>query len=274
MPNRILKDSICTSPNIDALSRDAECFFYRLLVQCDDFGRMDARPAILRAKCYPLQVDTVTTDAIKAWLSELVRADLVALYTVEQQPYLQMRTWERHQQIRAKRSKYPDMQSSDINCNQVIANVPVIQSNPIQSESEIESESESIITPDGAPTKPAKHPVSLQQEMFGAVADTCELDAKLKASVIGKTSKQLLDAGYTPEQVRGFKLWWQSDNWRSEHTPVPSIHKLTEMLPQFRNGRPVLNGNGHTGNGRMSPLDRSLQSIEEVREMLRNGGTI
>ena len=39
MPNRILKDSICTSPNIDTLSREAEVFFYRLLVQCDDHGR-------------------------------------------------------------------------------------------------------------------------------------------------------------------------------------------------------------------------------------------
>ena len=135
MPNRILKDSICTSPNIDTLSREAEVFFYRLLVQCDDFGRMDARPAILRAKCYPLQVDAVSQDDIRQWLSELARADLIVIYQASGGDYLQMRTWERHQQIRAKRSKYPDMKSSDINCNQVIANVPVIQSNPIQSES-------------------------------------------------------------------------------------------------------------------------------------------
>jgi len=145
MPNRILKDSICTSPNIDVLSRDAEVFFYRLLVQCDDFGRMDARPAILRAKCYPLQIDTVTQESVKGWLAELVRAELVITYTVDGGDYLQFRTWERHQQIRAKRSKYPDMiaddskrnhdvKSSDINCNQVQANVPVIQSNPIQQE--------------------------------------------------------------------------------------------------------------------------------------------
>ena len=51
MPNRILKDSICTSPNIDRVDRDAEVFFYRLIVRCDDFGRMDARLPILRAKC-------------------------------------------------------------------------------------------------------------------------------------------------------------------------------------------------------------------------------
>jgi len=136
MPNRILKDSICTSPNIDALSRDAEVFFYRLLVQCDDYGRMDARPAILRAKCYPLQIDKVAQDDVKRWLDELVRARLVVPYSVDGADFLQMRTWERHQQIRAKRSKYPDMIADDINCNHVIADAPVIQSNPIQSENE------------------------------------------------------------------------------------------------------------------------------------------
>ena len=131
MPNRIIKDSICTSPNIDALSREAEVFFYRLMVQCDDYGRMDARPAILRAKCYPLQVDTVTQDDIKRWFAELVQAELIIPYRVDGGDYLQMRTWERHQQIRAKRSKYPNMIASDINCNQMIADAPVIQSNPI-----------------------------------------------------------------------------------------------------------------------------------------------
>lgn len=136
MPNRILKDSICTSPNIDALSREAEVFFYRLLVQCDDYGRMDARAAILRAKCYPLQVDAVAQDDVKRWLAELVRADLVIVYTVNGCDYLQMRTWDKHQQIRAKRSKYPDMIADDINCNQMQSDVPVIQSNPIQTTSD------------------------------------------------------------------------------------------------------------------------------------------
>jgi hypothetical protein len=131
MPNRILKDSICTSPNIDGLSRDAEVFFYRLIVQCDDYGRMDARTKILRAKCYPLQIDSVSEQNVSAWLMELVNARLVSLYTVDGQAYLQMCTWERHQQVRAKRSKYPDPQSSDINCNQVQSDAPVIQSNPI-----------------------------------------------------------------------------------------------------------------------------------------------
>lgn len=266
MPNRILKDSICTSPNIDSLSRDAEVFFYRLLVQCDDFGRMDARAPILRAKCYPLQVDTVTQDDVKRWLSELVQANLVVLYRVDGGDFLQMRTWERHQQIRAKRSKYPDMIADDINCNHMLADAPVIQSNPIQSE----SEGESIIAPVGA--KPPKPPASAQADMFGAICETCELDPKLKQGMVAKTAQSLLAAGYTPEQVRGFKAWWLSDAWRAEHTPVPTVAKLTTHLQQFKNDAtkprimPPTNGNHANGRG-TSKVDKTMSAFDELEAM-------
>ena len=71
MPNRILKDSICTSPNIDALSREAEAFFYRLLVQCDDRGRIESNPTDIIARCFPLRIDSVSTDGVQGWIAEL-----------------------------------------------------------------------------------------------------------------------------------------------------------------------------------------------------------
>ena len=43
MPNRILKESICRSEEIDSLSWFEEVLFYRLIVICDDFGRYDGR---------------------------------------------------------------------------------------------------------------------------------------------------------------------------------------------------------------------------------------
>lgn len=42
MPNRIIKESICVSESIDSLSWFDEVFFYRLIVNCDDYGRLDA----------------------------------------------------------------------------------------------------------------------------------------------------------------------------------------------------------------------------------------
>lgn len=133
MPNRIIKESICTSPNIDVLSRDAEVFFYRLLVQCDDYGRMDARRAILRARCYPLQIDRVREDEIGAWLTELSAAGLIGLYAVNGCEYLHVQTWDKHQQVRAKRSKYPEPPTGDSNRNHLLSDDSICPRNPIQS---------------------------------------------------------------------------------------------------------------------------------------------
>lgn len=121
MPNRIIKESICTSETIDALSFEAEAFFYRLLVQCDDFGRMDARPAVLRARNYPLRLGTITDQQVSEWLKELAGADLLWVYESEGRPYLQITTWDKHQQRRAKHSKYPQPPERASNGNHVIA---------------------------------------------------------------------------------------------------------------------------------------------------------
>ncbi|MBQ6177703.1 MAG: hypothetical protein IJK29_10940 [Bacteroidales bacterium] len=148
MPNRILKESITTSENIDKLTAFQETVFYRLIVTCDDFGRADARPKLLASKLFPLK--DIRPAQIEDALRGLTSAELVITYTVGGKPFLQMKTWDRHQQVRNKVSKYPSPEdadnckqliANDINCNQLQSNVPVIQSNPIQSESLSESES-------------------------------------------------------------------------------------------------------------------------------------
>ena len=128
MPNRIIKETITTSCEIDQLSADEERFFYRLIVACDDYGRMDARPAVLRAKCFPLKVDAITNNDIERWLKKLIKIGLITLYDAEGKPFLFMIKWEKHQQRRAKHSKYPapdsDMISNDINGYQTQEDVP------------------------------------------------------------------------------------------------------------------------------------------------------
>ena len=145
MPNRILKETICTSDNLDKLSAFHETVFYRMIVNCDDFGRMDARPRILASRLFPLK--DIRASQMEDALRALTSAELVTLYEVDGKPFLQMKTWDRHQQIRAKKSKYPGpedgVMASDINCNQMISSASKCPRNPIQSESESESESES-----------------------------------------------------------------------------------------------------------------------------------
>lgn len=151
MPNRIIKESICTSENIDQLSPFCETVFYRLIVNVDDYGRIDARPKLLASKLFPLK--DIRPSNVEDALRALASAELVTLYEVGGKPFLQIDTWDKHQTVRNKKSKYPgpeklksiesnckQLKSIECNCKQLNANVPVIQSNPIQYEYESESE--------------------------------------------------------------------------------------------------------------------------------------
>ncbi len=131
MPNRIIKESICRSDSIDSLSWFEEVMFYRLIVVCDDYGRFDGRAAIIKGSCFPLK--DVTVKQIDKSLNKLVSVGLVRRYEAGGRPYLQMSTWEKHQQIRAKRSKFP---APDETCNHLISNDIKCARNPIRIQSE------------------------------------------------------------------------------------------------------------------------------------------
>ena len=107
MPNRILKESICVSDDIDGLSWFEEVVFYRLIVNCDDYGRFDGRPAVLKNRLFPLK-ESVTLKSVTEAVHTLASAGLVVLYEYEGKPYLYIPTWTKHQNVRAKRSKYPE----------------------------------------------------------------------------------------------------------------------------------------------------------------------
>ncbi len=104
MPTRYLKPGICDSDAIDRCSPLAECLFYRLLVNVDDYGRFDARPAVVRARCFPLK-DSISNSIIQELLIALQSAKLIILYELNGYAYLQMQKWDNIP--RAKESKYP-----------------------------------------------------------------------------------------------------------------------------------------------------------------------
>lgn len=140
MPNRIIKESICRSDSIDSLSWFEEVLFYRLIVVCDDYGRFDGRPSVIRGSCFPLK--DIRLEQIENALKRLSTAGMVRMYKAEERPFLQLTTWEQHQRIRAKKSKFP---APDETCCQMTADVSrcghmkesadKCSRNPIQSES-------------------------------------------------------------------------------------------------------------------------------------------
>lgn len=145
MPNRLIKDSIRFSEKVNSLSDFQFRLWVSLITYVDDYGRGDARPAVIKGTCFPLR-DRITNKDIDAALNVLAGAGCVGLYKVDGKPYLYFPNWQSHQNIRNKKSRFPAPENATCsqlhtiasNCEQMHANVPVIQS-----ESESESESES-----------------------------------------------------------------------------------------------------------------------------------
>ena len=119
MPNRILREGIVTSPRVIQLSWPAEVFYRRLMSVVDDFGRYHAHPMLLRAACYPLQLDKVSDSDLGKWLAETRKAALVRVYEVAGQQYLELLDFR--QQQRAKKSKFPQPLADDTHTHSTCA---------------------------------------------------------------------------------------------------------------------------------------------------------
>lgn len=163
MPNRLIKESIKNSPEIDQLSWFEEVVFYRLIVTADDFGRLDGRTIVLLHELFPTK-DNITRGELEDAFDKLIAVGLLVPYTDEEtgRNYYFLPTWKEHQRVRNSKSKYPDppaeinlaatrgklrriaadcggLPQTAENCGELRlarAESNPIQSNPIQSESE------------------------------------------------------------------------------------------------------------------------------------------
>ena len=150
MSNRILKQDICMSEEIEQLNWFEEVLFYRLIVNCDDYGCFDRRAKIIKGSLFPLK--EVTTKQIDAAIDKLSTVGLVRVYEVQGRPYLQLTTWSKHQRLRSTKHKYPTPEEADSeqsaascgNLRQSAASCGLARASlRIQSESESEYEYES-----------------------------------------------------------------------------------------------------------------------------------
>ena len=232
------------------LDRNSEVLFYRLVVQCDDFGRFDARPAIIRGRCYPLELDSVSDKQVQDWLSQLVKASLVILYSVGGRPYLQMATWEKHQQKRAQYSKYPDMIASDSNGLQVIANV--LENRESRNENTISEKRETRNEDAPTPAKPAasvRDPL-LDNEAVFWYREICRLTPNKvqRGDIAGRVKdidywqrilREWMGAGWKPGNVTGMLNRYEGKpnghGKPKEHANMTDAERLAHYAPEGYN---------------------------------------
>ena len=114
MPNRIIREGFLTSDKVDKLSWVEECFYHRLLLAVDDYGRYHADPPLLIGKIMPRKIGNVSNQDIEKWLTACVTAGLVRVYGVEGKRYLEVLQFD--QRTRAKKSKFPapDEEKTDV----------------------------------------------------------------------------------------------------------------------------------------------------------------
>ena len=116
MSNRTLKQSICVSEDINRLSWFEEVLFYRLIVNCDDYGRFDGRASVIRSQLFPLK-DSLTAKAVEQALHELANVGLVEIYQSESgRPTLRLPSWGTHQRI-LTRTLRGDSPQGDADCD-------------------------------------------------------------------------------------------------------------------------------------------------------------
>lgn len=132
MGNRVIKESIKRSAEIDQLTWFEYACFINLIVTVDDYGRYLANPIILKNDLFPTKEDVTKKSIIEA-LEKLRSLNLIQIYQQDGKDYLQLTTWKDHQTIRNQKSKYPAPPEN--NCMQLNSIERKCSRNPIQSES-------------------------------------------------------------------------------------------------------------------------------------------
>ncbi len=173
MPTRVLRDGILESEAVNALSDSGEIFYRRLMSLVDDYGRYEARPAILRTKLFGLQLDRWSEARVADALAECcdvrrIAANggdepLISVYEVEGRKYLEITSFGQ----RARNlPKFPPQSAATRREEQPSAAGggevrPTRARGRTESESESESKtSASAAAPPRPPTRPIDFPTT------------------------------------------------------------------------------------------------------------------
>ena len=107
MGSRVIKDSIKTSRNVNALSDFQFRVWIHLILSADDYGRGSADPELVKNLAFPRRKG-VTEKQLDDALHVLANIGMVNLYFVDGEPYFYFPKWGEHQRVRTKVSKFPD----------------------------------------------------------------------------------------------------------------------------------------------------------------------
>jgi len=104
-------------------------------------------------------------------------------------------------------------------------------------------------------------PVGLLRGMADAILEVTGIDKKLNFSRAAKEAKDLISAGYSPDQIRkvyGQGGTWYSKDWRGQKGEVPQIGLIRSTIAQLLTAKPGNNGSHPTLQSQTEEETRTL----------------
>jgi hypothetical protein len=254
MPNRIIKESIRTSRSVNGLSDFCFRLWIYLITYVDDFGRGSADPELIKGLVFPRRKG-VTESQIKDALERLASAGMIILYKVDGESFLYFPNWSEHQRIRNSIAKYPEPVRGDSPQLAATRRDSRPEYNPIQSNTESESESKSIRA-DADPKDEAfkvfyaAYPRKIDPKRARASWDRIKPDADLIEKI-----------------MQGLEAWKASDSWSDpQFIPHPTTwlnNRRWEAAPEPKKRRDYGFGNYTQKVVHMDDLDNTIDAIME-----------
>lgn len=214
MPNRIVREGILTSPKLAKLGWAEEVFYRRLLSVVDDFGRYYADAGMLRAACYPRQLNKVSDSDVGKWLRSCADAALVRVYPAQDgESYLEVVKFD--QQVRAKKSKFPSPLDA------CLADAMQVHIGCEQTQEDAHLDVFGDVSVDvGAKVAPTGAAPDLFDDFWKAYPNKVGKDAARKAFAKRKVGRSLLDQMLGAIAVQRQSKKWTDDGGR--YIPHPS----------------------------------------------------
>ena len=107
MPDRMLREGLIASRRWASLKLHLQNLFVRLILAADDYGTFPANPALIRSRCYPLELERAREADLQRWLEELEHAGLVRFHWHRDDRYLTLERFGQAERLKHPRARYP-----------------------------------------------------------------------------------------------------------------------------------------------------------------------
>lgn len=110
MPDRMLREGLIASQRWAGLKLHVQNLFVRLILAADDYGTFPANPALIRSRCYPLELDRAREADLPRWLEELEHAGLIRFHWHRDDRYLTLERFGQAERMKHPRARYPQLE--------------------------------------------------------------------------------------------------------------------------------------------------------------------